>query len=53
MNDTWKLPKQHIFKYLMSRSSHGGSLETNLTRNHEVVGLIPGHSKWVKDPALL
>ena len=25
----------------------------NLTRNHEVVGLIPGLAEWVKDLALL
>ena len=24
----------------------------NLTRNHEVVGSVPGLAKWVKDPAL-
>ena len=25
---------------------------TNLTRNHEVVGLIPALAQWVKDPVL-
>ena len=25
---------------------------TNLTKNHEVVGLIPGLAQWVKDLAL-
>ena len=34
-------------------SSHCGAVETNLTRNHEVAGLIPGLAQWVKDPALL
>ena len=27
-------------------------METNRTRNHEVVGLIPGVTQWVKDLAL-
>ena len=26
---------------------------TTLTRNYEVVGLIPGLAQWVKDPVLL
>ena len=26
---------------------------TNLTRNHEVVGSIPGLAQWVNDPVLL
>ena len=32
--------------------SHRGTVETNPTRNWEVVGLIPVLAQWVKDPAL-
>ena len=42
-----QLEKEH------PRSSHRGAAETNPTRNHEVVGLIPGLAQWVKDLALL
>ena len=35
-----------------NRSSHCGAAETNLTRNHEVLGLIPGLAQWVKDLVL-
>ena len=30
-------------------SSHSGTVETNPTRNREVVGSIPGLAQWVKD----
>ena len=30
------------------QSSHCGAAETNLTRNHEVVGSIPGLTQWVR-----
>ena len=33
-------------------SSCRGAAETNPTRNHEVLGLIPGLAQWVKDLAL-
>ena len=33
-------------------SAHRGTVETNLTRNHEVEGSIPGLTLWVKDLAL-
>ena len=38
---------------MCTQSSHHGAAETNPTRNHEVLGLIPGLTQWVKDPELL
>ena len=36
-----------------SQSSLRGAAEKNPTRNHEIVGLIPSLTQWVKDPVLL
>ena len=47
MHWLFKLKTHHF------RSSHRGTGETILTRNHEVAGSIPGLSQWDKDPALL
>ena len=35
------------------KSSLPGAAKTNLTRNHEIVGSIPGLTQWVKDLGLL
>ena len=42
----------YLGKTILWGSSHCGAVETNPTRNHRVVGLIPGLTQWVKDPAL-
>ena len=40
-------------KYDTNRSSCPGAAGTNLTRNREVVGLIPSLTHWVKNLSLL
>ena len=47
-----KLDKTKIVKNCKNWCSHRGAAETNPTRNHEVIDLIPGLTQWVKDPAL-
>ena len=41
-----------LFKNPKIWSSCRGAAGTNLTRNHEVSGLIPGLPQWVKAPLL-
>ena len=41
----------HVLRYFCWSSRCAA--ETNLTRNHKVVGSIPGLHQWVKDPVLL
>ena len=41
-----------LFKFFLSWSSRHGTVEMNPTRNHEVVGSVPGLTQRVKDPVL-
>ena len=53
MNDPLKgkEARSHI-KLKQTRSFCHGAAETNPTRNHEVVGSIPGLDQWFKDLAM-
>ena len=42
-----------IQTYTKQKYNCRGSAEMNPNRNHEVTGLIPGLTQWVKDPELL
>ena len=44
---------RHRIKMAEVRSSHCGTVETNLTSIHEAAGSIPGLSQWVGDLVLL
>ena len=55
-NERWDI-KEFSINYIVQKvvkigSSCCGSVEMDLTRNHEVVGSIPGLVQWVKDLAL-
>ena len=45
------LGKMVALKCSLGSSCHG-TVEMNLTRNHEIAGLIPGLTQCVKDPEL-
>ena len=47
------LISQKFKKKKKKRSSHHGAAEMNPSRNHEILDLIPGFAKWVKDLTLL
>ena len=47
----------HHYYFIQEKPNEGVPIVApwlmNLTRNHDVVGLIPGPAQWVKDLALL
>jgi len=51
--NNFSLGKSVIYYIKDFRSSHHGSVETNLSSIHEDTGSIPGLAQWVKDLVLL
>ena len=51
------LVRKWIYRQLIERiaiwSAHHGAVKSNLTRNHEIAGWVPGLAQWVKDLVLL
>ena len=47
--DNWASEFKILVKGNWYRSSNCGTVETNLTRNHEAADSIPGLTQWVKD----
>ena len=52
INEREAIPQPEDEEKLPCWRSRHGAVETNLTRNHEVSGSIPGLTQWVKDLAL-
>ena len=44
---------RNLCQEMVAWSSHRGPVEMNPTRNHVVVGSIPGLVQWVKDLVFL